>query len=79
MRVLPGSPAEKAGLRATHRNANGRITLGDLIVAVDGEPVGKANDLFDLLGRHKAGDKVTLTIERDDQRLDVQVTLDAGS
>jgi S1-C subfamily serine protease len=75
MRVLPGSPAEKAGLKATHRTRSGDIYLGDVIVAVDHEPVRKASDLFDLLGQHKASDTVTLTIERNDQTMDVQVTL----
>jgi S1-C subfamily serine protease len=79
MRVLPGSPAEKAGLRATRRTTTGRISLGDVIVAVDGEPVRKANDLFDLLASHKAGDTVTLTIERSGQTTDVKVALDSGS
>jgi S1-C subfamily serine protease len=79
MRVLPSSPAEKAGLRATRRAANGRIQLGDVIVAVDGQPVEKANDLFDLLARHQAGEEVTLTIERDGQKMDVKATLDPGS
>jgi S1-C subfamily serine protease len=75
MRVLPSSPAEKAGLRPTRRSANGRIRLGDVIVAIDGKPVEKADDYFDLLQQHQAGDTVTLTIRRDDQTTDVKVTL----
>jgi S1-C subfamily serine protease len=78
MRVLPGSPAEKAGLQPTRRSADGRIRLGDVIVAVDGQPVEKAQDLFDLLGKHQPGETVTLTVERDRQKMDVKVTLDGG-
>jgi len=37
--VLPGSPAAKAGIRPTRRLANGRIRLGDLIVALDNTDV----------------------------------------
>jgi S1-C subfamily serine protease len=79
MRVIPGSPAEKAGLKATHRTRNGDIMVGDVIVAVDGKPVRKANDLFDLLAQHQPGDKLKLTIDRNDQAMDVEVTLDVGS
>ncbi len=31
-----GSPAEKAKLRGTERVAQGRIKIGDIIVAIDG-------------------------------------------
>jgi S1-C subfamily serine protease len=78
IRVMPSSPAEKAGLRPTRRDANGRIQLGDVIVAVNGQPVEKANDLFDLIGQHQAGETVTLTVERNGQKMDVKVTLDGG-
>jgi S1-C subfamily serine protease len=75
IRVMPGSPAQKAGLRPTRRDPNGRIHLGDVIVAVDGKPVKKVNDFFNLLNEHQAGGTVTLTVERDAERQDVQATL----
>jgi S1-C subfamily serine protease len=75
IRVIPGGPAQKAGLRPTQRDENGRIRLGDVIVAVDGKPVKKVNDFFDLLNDHQAGDTATLTIDRDGQRQDVKATL----
>jgi S1-C subfamily serine protease len=75
IRVVPGSPAEKAGLRPTTRDRSGRIHLGDVIVAVDGKPVKKANDFFNLINDKQAGDTVTLTVERDDQTVDVKATL----
>jgi S1-C subfamily serine protease len=75
VRVLPGSPAQKAGLRPTRRDDEGHIQLGDVVVAVDGKPVKKVNDLFDLLNQRQAGDKVTLTVERDGQRKEIQATL----
>jgi len=75
MGVVPGSPAEEAGLLATRRNEDGEIELGDVITAVDGKPVAKVNDLFSTLQGHKVGDVVTLSISRNGQQQEVKVTL----
>jgi S1-C subfamily serine protease len=75
VQVVPDSPAAKADLQPTRRDRQGDIQLGDVIVAVDGKPVEKANDLFTLLEGHQVGDKVTLGIRRDGKRQDVQVSL----
>lgn len=75
LRVVPGSGAESAGIRPTTRDRFGRIRLGDLIVAVDGKAVTSGNDLPLLLERRTPGETVTVTVERDDRRLDLEVTL----
>jgi S1-C subfamily serine protease len=76
LKVQPGSPAAQAGLQGTTRDENsGDIRLGDIIVAVDGKAVNNAADLNDILGRHQEGDTITVTIERDDKRQEVKVTL----
>jgi S1-C subfamily serine protease len=77
MRVVPGGPASKAGLRATRREEDG-IRLGDAVLAVDGQPIQKAIDLFVLLEQHKIGDTVTLKIVRDGEETEVQATLAAA-
>jgi S1-C subfamily serine protease len=74
--VVPQGPADKAGLRPTRRTAIGEIRLGDVIVAIDGKPTQSTKDLFGVLEQHKVGDTVTVTILRDGQRHDVEVTLD---
>ncbi len=74
--ISPNTTAEKAGLRGTRRNDAGKIVLGDLIVAVDGEPVRTTDDLFRVIDRHKVGDLVPLTILREGKKIDVQVHLD---
>jgi S1-C subfamily serine protease len=74
--VVRGSPASKTGLRATQFDRSGRITtLGDVLVAVDGQPVKKAADLFDALANHQPGDTVAITYLRDDDRHEVRVEL----
>jgi S1-C subfamily serine protease len=75
MRVVPGSGAEEAGIRPTTRDRFGRILFGDLIVAVDGESVTSGHELPLLLERRRAGDRVTVTVERDGGRRDLEVTL----
>jgi S1-C subfamily serine protease len=78
MDVEPDSPASRAGLRPTRRDAaTGHINVGDVIVAIDGQPIQKVNDLFSTLESHKVGETVTVTVRRDGQQVDVQVTLAA--
>jgi S1-C subfamily serine protease len=75
IKVLPNSAAADAGLRPTRPDRSGHIKLGDVIVAFDRKPIHSAKDLYAALEHHKVGDTVTLTIERDGERQDVEVTL----
>jgi S1-C subfamily serine protease len=79
LEVASGSPAARAGLRATEPMANGRIALGDVIEAVDGRRVESYATLINVLDAHEFGDRVTLTIRRGEQRLEVPVTLGSSS
>jgi hypothetical protein len=72
--VEPGGAAAQAGLRPTRRDGL-NIHLGDVITAVDGQPVRRARDLFGLLEPHKVGDAVTLTLKRDGQEMQARATL----
>ena len=75
-RVLQGGAADRAGVLGTRFDGN-RTLPGDLIVAVDGRDVGSGSDLQDLLTRRKAGETVTLTVERAerDEPLALEITL----
>ena len=77
--VVPGSAAERAGLRAGNQRVyigNTPILLGgDLLVAIDGDPVADASDLSRIMNRHRAGDTVRVTIYRGKQKMEVNVTL----
>jgi S1-C subfamily serine protease len=82
--VTEGGPAEKAGLRGGNRslnvpgyNGDAVIIGGDIIIALDGQPVTGMNDLISRLERYAVGDTVVLTIVRDDETLDVPVELGA--
>lgn len=62
--VLPGTPAEEAGLRAD-----------DVITAVDRIPINPNHPLSDVIAQYEPGDRVTLTIWRGGQRETLRVRL----
>ena len=76
LRVLPGSTAEKAGLRGTTQVRDG-LVVGDVILAVNGKNVGDYDSLRDELERYEVGETVTLTLMRDASTVDVKVPLEA--
>jgi putative serine protease PepD len=71
-RVTPSSPAAKAGLRAAS-SASGEG--GDVIVAVDGKPIGEPDDVAAAIDRRAPGDRVTIVVLRDGRRTAVELTL----
>jgi S1-C subfamily serine protease len=77
--VTPGTPADRAGLRAGTSDTSilGLQAGGDLITAIDNQPVRNFNDLIAYLTKYKGpGDTVTLTVLRGEQEVEVDVVLD---
>jgi S1-C subfamily serine protease len=78
--VSSGSPAEKAGIEG----GDDKVTFqagkyragGDVILQVDGEDIVTPDDLAEVVASHRPGETVTLTILRDGERQQVDVTLD---
>ncbi len=78
-RVVPGGPADEAGLRG----ADGTIqfqaaeyeTGGDVIVEVEGHKVVEPDALVKAVGDKEPGEELELTILRDNKRKTVSVTL----
>jgi S1-C subfamily serine protease len=75
--ISPNTTAEKAGLHGTQRNDLGKIVLGDLIIAIDGEPLRTTDDLLRIIDKHKVGDTVQLTILREGKKVDVKANLES--
>jgi S1-C subfamily serine protease len=77
--VVNGSPADEAGLRGSSGEDTFQLrqvkTGGDVVIAVEGEPVLANNDLSTLIARHKPGDTVTLEVVRDGDETSVDVRL----
>lgn len=65
--ILPGSPADKAGLQQE-----------DVIIAIDGEKLTEDKGLVSILGKRRVDDTVTLTILRGEEELQIDVTLEAA-
>ncbi len=63
-RIEPGSPAAEAGLQP-----------GDVVVAVEGRPIGSSTELRNRIGLMERGRRVTLTILRDGRERKVEVTI----
>ena len=73
--VLPGSPADLAGLMPA-RLVEGRVVLGDIILAIDGQPTPDRATLEKILAKHKLGDKIELTILRGGKKASITVALE---
>ena len=75
--VEPGSPAAEAGLRGPTRRAIAGVYQigigGDLIIAVDGNPVESNDALLRALNRKRVGDTLELTIYRNGRTQRVRV------
>lgn len=77
--VVPGGPAEKAGIIAGSNPTNipNLLAGGDLIIAIDGNPVQTFDDMLAYLLTNKApGDVVVMSVLRGGERVDINLTLD---
>jgi 2-alkenal reductase len=71
-RTVPGSAAERAGLRGIDPASR---RLGDVIVGVNGKPVRRLPDLAEELERVGVGNKAALQIKRDGRDVTVEVDI----
>ena len=86
--MSPGGPAEQAGLRGfrvvRQQRRRGAFIYeetkidrdyADLILAVNGKKVTSVDDLLTVVESKKPGERVTVTVFREDQQVDVPVVL----
>jgi S1-C subfamily serine protease len=73
--VSADGPARRAGLQGARVARSGRVTVGDVIVAVDGKPVKSEDDLRDAFEAAGVGATVTLTVVRSGAKRDVKLQL----
>ena len=76
--ILKDGPADKAGINGSTTDQYGEKHGGDIITAIDGRTVVQVEDFVSYLeNKKKVGDKVILTIYRNGQILDLEVTIQA--
>lgn len=73
--VVPGGAAEKAGLKGLAVDRFGRTRLGDVLHQIEGKKLATLRDLQNILLPRKVGDKVTVTVMRDGETVEFEVTL----
>jgi S1-C subfamily serine protease len=77
--VVPGGPAEQAGLEGGDEKVRfqaGQYRAGgDVILEIDGQKIVEENDLARVIAAHEPGDRVTLTVLHDDRQEKVKLTL----
>lgn len=64
MTVVDGSPAQKAGLKDE-----------DIIIKIDGVKLTESHDLATVVSKKKVGDKVTLTVWREEKEISLSLTV----
>ncbi len=62
--TMPDAPAEKAGLKE-----------GDVIVSIDADKIASLGDYMTILGKHKPGDTIKITVQRDGKPKELSATL----
>lgn len=78
--LVPGSPADRAGLRPTVRALRGRymqVSPGDVVVAIDDDEIDNFLDLRVALRRYRPGDEATVTVLRDGDTVRVPIVFQA--
>ncbi len=60
-----GTPAARAGLQPFRRGNRGEVLPGDVITAINGEPVNDFDDMLTALERRQPGETVTLSVWRE--------------
>jgi S1-C subfamily serine protease len=78
VQLSPNGPAAKAGLQVFRRERGGDIVPGDVITAINDEPVGDLDEMLSQLERRAPGESVTLTLWRGGKTRKQAVVLAAG-
>jgi S1-C subfamily serine protease len=75
--IVKDGPADKASINGSVTNQYGERLGGDIITAVDDNPVIKFEDLISYLEIQKSpGENMTLTVLKDGETIDKQITIE---
>lgn len=77
--IIPGSPADRAGLRGGRRYiiaGNVRLLIdGDVIVSIDDEPVENSRDLTNIVSKKKVGEEIRIEAYRCERHMELSTIL----
>jgi len=77
--VVPGSGAEKAGLRPTKQNRSGNVRrLGDIITKIGTLEIKSNYDLMLALEAYKPGETIKIDMVRDEKEISIEVKLSSS-
>ncbi|MYB18469.1 MAG: trypsin-like serine protease [Holophagales bacterium] len=77
LEVTRNSGADRAGLRGVRQTRRGSVVLGDVITAIEGQPVRSVPDIRAVLERQQPGDSVTVSLLRGEEETEAEVQLSA--
>jgi S1-C subfamily serine protease len=74
--VVPGGPADRAGLRAGDRPTSGGVSAGgDVIVAIEGKKIATSADLVAAIEDFEPGEEIEIELYRGDEKQTEMVEL----
>lgn len=79
LQTLPGSSAQRAGLRGVTLYPDGSFEPGDIIVAIEKKPVHSPKDIEEILDDYSVGDMVEVEIARNGRLIKKQLMLEPAA
>ncbi len=73
--VIPGGPAQKAGITGMKRDQRGRYYIGDIILEVAGKKVNNFDDIYHALEKFRIGDEIEVLYLRDGKENKTKIKL----
>ncbi len=74
-RVDPGTTAAIAGLKGLTLSVDGGVTIGDIIISIDGQPMNDIDDLYRQLDKKQIGETIQVELYRGGKNVTVPVKL----
>ena len=74
-RVDPGTTAANAGLKGLTLSVDGGVTIGDIIISIDGQPMNDIDDLYRQLDKKQIGETIQIELYRGGKNVTVPVKL----
>ena len=79
VQVVPGGPAARAGLQPFRQGPRGEVLGGDVITAINDEPVADLDDMLTQFEKRRPGETVTVSVWRAGQSRKASVVLGSSS